>query len=222
MDHRHQLYFNNTGKHQAIYNKYRKLVPVQGEAPDPRLELLRNLSNVYNDYYSNGNEEWHSIIKNNKISMDYVAPRDAPKIAKDFFKDIKEEFELYEDQQYKHNESTRSNRPFEPDVQYIDPEVLEQVVDATLEYIDQDEIKHDTPKAIKAIKAIKTIKAIVTKQQTHQVKKPRASAKPKPIKQKDVISSCKILNPDTGKYVDINGPTAARVLQKYAPDLKFK
>lgn len=52
-------YWNNKGKHQALYNKVSLLIPAQGEVPDGRgsnraLEKLRKAANCYYDLFNNG------------------------------------------------------------------------------------------------------------------------------------------------------------------------
>ncbi len=48
-------YWNNNGKHQAIVDQLGKLIPDSGECPKtaPKLEIFRQASNCYHDFYNN-------------------------------------------------------------------------------------------------------------------------------------------------------------------------
>lgn len=49
-------YWNNRGKYQSEYDSlYKKLVPEIGIAATENMELLRQASNLYYEYYNNGN-----------------------------------------------------------------------------------------------------------------------------------------------------------------------
>ena len=175
-------YWSEKGKYQNLYSKYSELVPDSGKSTKPHIELLRNVSNVYHDFFNNGNDNWYSVIKNGKIDSNYKPPANSPIIVKEFFQDIK-----YDEEQYaKYN---RSSSNFEPDVTILDEDEIGAVIDATLLYIDEIEKKKSKtqPKAVKAV--------------GHEYK---------------------VLNPDTGKYVDMFGPKGKQVLQKYATELAFK
>lgn len=47
-------YWNSNGKHQAIADQLRKLVPGSGPADTPHGDLLRCVTNLYYDFYNNG------------------------------------------------------------------------------------------------------------------------------------------------------------------------
>lgn len=48
-------YWNNTGRHQKLYNSLHKLIPASGSVEDnEELELVRVVSNIYYDLYNNG------------------------------------------------------------------------------------------------------------------------------------------------------------------------
>lgn len=49
-------YWNNGGKHEALYETLRTLIPREGECPNdqPKLEQLRVACNCYYDLYNNG------------------------------------------------------------------------------------------------------------------------------------------------------------------------
>lgn len=47
-------YWNNNGKYQELYDKIKGLVPAMGKADRIHVELLRNVSKLYHDFYNNG------------------------------------------------------------------------------------------------------------------------------------------------------------------------
>lgn len=52
------MYWNEKGKHQALYNEVAKLIPDSGEVNEPRknraLEKMRKAANCYYDMFNNG------------------------------------------------------------------------------------------------------------------------------------------------------------------------
>ena len=89
-------YWNKKGAYQSLYDKYNKIVPKSGVAQTPHGELLRNVANVYYDFYNNGNDTWYSVVKNGAIDMYYKAPYDAPQEVQAFFECIREEYDEYQ------------------------------------------------------------------------------------------------------------------------------
>lgn len=49
-----KTYWNNDGKYQKDMEKFTDLIPNEGESDNPKIELLRNATNIYYDYNNNG------------------------------------------------------------------------------------------------------------------------------------------------------------------------
>lgn len=191
-------YQSKNGKYQKMYDKYKSLVPKQGEADSEHIELLRIVVNIYQRFYKDGDSTWYSIIRWGHMDEDYRPPKDAPDVVKKFFMYAKEEYRAYEEQYRKYDhgddEFIDEDGNFEPNVVRFSEKDLEDVVDNVILYVDQKEL---------------------------EVKKKPASKKKAQEKPKPAVApgECKILNPASGKYVNLHGPTAMKILKKYMPEL---
>jgi hypothetical protein len=140
-------YWNYKGKHQALYNKYKELlVPKSGEASTPHGELLRNVANVYYDFYNNGNDTWYRAVDNGAICIEYRAPSDAPEDVKAFFSYIFEEYNEYErnlkayEKVVDHlTEDDDDIDDFDAGVPQFSEDELESIVDSVIEFVDWKE-----------------------------------------------------------------------------------
>jgi len=136
-------YWNHKGAHQSIYDKYSKLVPKKGKSKVPHIELLRNIANVYYDFYNNGNDTWYSVVKNGAIDF-YRAPNDAPEKVKVFLMYIREEHDAYLRYLRKIDEADDSDDEDAADgVHHFTEEELENIVDLVLEYVDYTETTYN-------------------------------------------------------------------------------
>lgn len=133
-------YWNKKGSYQSLYDKYCKLVPQKGVSKVPHIELLRNIANIYYDFYNNGNDTWYSVVKNGAIGDYYRAPNDAPEKVKVFFMYMREEYDAYVRYMRKMDEAEDSDDEDEADgVHHFTKRELENIVDDVLQYVDYKE-----------------------------------------------------------------------------------
>ena len=204
-------YWNGNGYYQEYADIYTEM---QVTKDKPHLILLGIVSRMYYDFHNNGNNTWYKFINNGlPVNLEYTPPKDAPYEIKDEFKNMREEYEVYEEyvkknDNYDYDSSDDDDEDNVPYVTEFDHDKLEDMMDRTLFYVHQKQEKL----AEKKTKTVAKDKKTETKDKKLQSK---------PVEKKKVIDAenCKILNPDTGKYVDLRGQTALKVLKKYAPGM---
>lgn len=69
-----QKYWNGTGKHQSVYTALSANIPTSGSSDSLHIELLRSATNLYYEYYNNGNcNAKEEIWESNLVECDYCS-----------------------------------------------------------------------------------------------------------------------------------------------------